>query len=98
MRLPFALGSGELISNPMPYLSTSSQPVEGAPRSRLWGRLVVITIGFASLNLLFLPFTAATIAGLPNPIGSYLICFILGAIGAEPGLLAIAAVFGPGIA
>jgi hypothetical protein len=67
-----------------------------------WGWLAGLAIGFALLNFLFMPVVMALARGKgpvgPNDIRVYLVAFGLGVMGAEPGLLAIAAVFGPGTA
>ena len=64
--------------------------------SPLWLWLAAITVGFISLNFLLLPIAFMVPSSPPSVIGSCVACLSLGAIGAEPGLLAIAAVFGPG--
>ena len=72
-----------------------------AESSLPWGWLTGLAIGFALLNFSFMPVAMALRGGGPigpNDIRVYLVAFGLGAIGAEPGLLAIAAVFGPGTA
>ena len=92
------------MTNLSPASPIQLRPVTGAPRSRLWIWLAIFAIGFTLLNLLFVPIIVATapppgpVPVMPSPIFFYLMFFSLGAIGAEPGLLAIAAVFGPGIA
>jgi hypothetical protein len=79
-------------------------PVVDAPRPPLWVWLAIFAIGFTLLNLLFLPVLMAAVPPrgpgrvMPSPIVIYLTYFSLGAIGAELGLLAIAAVLGPGTA
>lgn len=64
--------------------------------SPLWRWLAVITVGFIALNFLLLPIAFMVPSTPPSVIGSIVACLSIGAIGAEPGLLAIAAVFGPG--
>jgi hypothetical protein len=64
-----------------------------------WGWLTGLAIGFALLNFSFMPVAMAFRGPVgPNDIRLYLVAFGLGAIGSELGLLAIAAVFGPGTA
>lgn len=90
------------VTNLSPAPPIQLRPGVAASQSRLWIWLTILAIGFTLLNLLFVPIIAAA-APAPGPFTSspiffYLIFFSMGAIGAEPGLLAIAAVFGPGIA
>ncbi len=73
-----------------------------SPSSLGWW-LIRFAIGFTALNFLFLGViqvlnSVGPMPAVPRQIALYLIAFFLGAIGAEPGLLAIAAVFGPGVA
>jgi hypothetical protein len=70
--------------------------VESAP-SPLWGWLAAIAAGFMALNFLLMPMLFMAPPGR-NEIGACLACLSVGMIGAEPGLLAIAAVFAPGAA
>jgi len=74
-----------------------------AESSLPWGWLAGLAIGFGLLNLLFMPVAMALAPPGKGPVGPndirlYLVAFGMGAIGAELALLAIAAVFGPGIA
>lgn len=70
--------------------------VESAP-SPLWGWLAGIAAGLITLNFLLMPILFVINSGR-SKIGALLVCLSIGVIGAEPGLLAIAAVFGPGTA
>ncbi len=79
------------------------RPVVDAPPSSLGWWLAGFAIGFALLDLLFIQIIMAVnsvgpLPALPTQIAVYLVAFFLGAIGAEPGRLAIAAVFGTGAA
>lgn len=83
-------------------ISDSRLPNE-AESSIPWGWLAGLAIGFALLNFLFMPVVMALARPGRGPVGPndirlYLVAFGMGAIGAELGLLAIAAVFGPGTA
>lgn len=71
------------------------RPVVESASSPVLGWLAVIAAGFIALNFLLMP-TLFMINPGRNEIGAFLACLSLGVIGAEPGLLAIAAVFGPG--
>ncbi|MCE9528561.1 MAG: hypothetical protein K8R36_21155 [Planctomycetales bacterium] len=92
------------VTNLSPAMPIQRRPVAGESRSRLWIWLSILAIGFTLLNLLYVPIIVATapppgpVPVMPSLIVFYLFFFSLGAITAEPGLLAIAAVFGPGIA
>lgn len=80
------------------------RPVVDAPPSSLGWWLASFAIGFVALDFLFLPVifwvgnSVGSVPTLPTKIAVYLVAFSLGGIGAAPGLLAIAAVFGPGTA
>jgi hypothetical protein len=85
------------VSNIPPAPPIRLRPVVDMPPSSLeW--LISFAIGITALNFLFLVVILALNSAFPTQIAVYLIAFFLGAIGAEPGLLAIAAVFGPGVA
>lgn len=73
------------------------RPVVQSAPSHLWAWLAVIAAGFMALNFLLMPTLYMAPSGR-NEIGALLVCLSTGAIGAEPGLLAIAAVFGLGTA
>jgi hypothetical protein len=76
-------------------------PVADAPPSSLGWWLGSFAIGFAALNFLFLPViwainSVGPLSALATYIAVYLVAFLMGAMSAQPGLLAIAAVFGSG--
>jgi hypothetical protein len=85
------------VKNLPPARPIQLRPIVESPPSPLWGWFAAIAAGFMALNFLLMPILFMINPGRSD-IGACLACLSVGVIGAEPGLLAIAAVFGSGAA